>query len=128
MANEVQALRDGRKAVGRLRLDPSDIKMTDKLLRAIGKKTACNNAETVCVLMQVALQRYVLLSTYGGKRIVSTELIDLTLGQSGMTGGYTGREAIPVEGVDLSNASLELRKVERRQLLVNGQPVGAPFE
>ena len=78
--------------------------------------------------MQVAPQRYLLISTFSDPSVLSTELIDLTLDQSRLDDGYIGREAKRVEGVDLSNATLELREVRRRQLVVNGQPVGEPFE
>ncbi|MCY7279992.1 MAG: DUF4153 domain-containing protein [Sphingomonas bacterium] len=128
VSTELEALRDGRDAEGRLRLASSDIVMTDALRKAIGKKSVCGNASTACVLMRIATDRYLLVATYGDRKIVSTDLIDLTDAGVQPAKGFVGREARSVEGVDLATARLEVREVKRRQLLVDGKPVGEPFE
>ncbi|MCY7271807.1 MAG: DUF4153 domain-containing protein [Sphingomonas bacterium] len=128
VSTEVEALRDGREAEGRLRLASPDIVMTDELRKAIGKQSSCGNASLACVLMRIAPDRYLLLATYGDKKIVSANLIDLADTLEQPAKGFVGREARPVEGVDLATARIEVRAVKRRQLYVDGKPVGEPFE
>ena len=126
--NAIEARRAGREIEQRLRLATPDIVLTDELREAIGKDYSCREEVDACVLMRIGPERYLLLSTSGKKKLVSSGLIDLANNRSASGRGFVGREAVPVEGVDLGSAKLELREVKRRQLLVDGKPVGEPFE
>ena len=126
--NAIEARRAGREIEQRLRLATPDIVLTDELREAIGKEYSCREHVDACVLMRIGPERYLLLSTSGKKKLVSSGLIDLANNRNASGKGFVGREAAPVEGVDLGSAKLELREVKRRQLLVDGKPVGEPFE
>jgi hypothetical protein len=128
VASKAEARRAGREAEGRLRLATPDIVLTDELREAIGQVAACIEPADSCVLMRVGPDRYVLVSATGKDRDVSSNLIDLVKRRNETGKLVIGREVPPVKGVDLATARLELREVRQRQLLVNGKPVGKPFE
>ena len=95
--------------------------MTDALRKEIGRKSSCNVATRTCVLLRVRPERYLLVSSVGANSGVTTDLIDL---QRPVTNGMIP----PVLVVDLATAKIEMREVKRRQLTVDGKPVGEPFE
>ena len=127
-ANAIEARRAGREIEGRLRLATPDIILTDELREAIGKEYACRYQIDSCVLMRIGPERYVLVSTMGKKKHVSSQLIDLAKNRTASGKGFVGREAPTVDGIDLAAARLEVREVRQRQLYVDGKPVGEPFE
>ena len=128
VSTATEARREGREIESRLRLASPDIVMTDELREAIGKDYSCRDDTDRCVLMRIGPERYVLVSTSGKKKLVESQLIDLAKNRTQTGRGFVGREATPVEGVDLPNARLDVIDVKRRQLLVDGKPVGEPFE
>ena len=125
VAFDSQAMRDGRAAERNIRFATPDIKMTDSLRKEIGERSSCEQEKAACVLMRIGPDRYLLLDTAGDKKVVSSELIDLNKSDADKVIGRGGPD---VEGVDLRSATLEVRKVERRQLHVDGKPSGEPFE
>ncbi|MEO7411659.1 MAG: hypothetical protein ABIU10_10170, partial [Sphingomicrobium sp.] len=140
VASATKARREGREIAGRLRLATPDIVITDELREKIGAEYACRGKEDQCVLMRIGAGRYLLVSTYGKKKRVSVSTIDLAdkktsadqtlleIEAAANGGGFVGSEAKDPEGVDLDKARMEVREVRRRQLLIDGKPVGPTFE
>lgn len=121
---DAERLRDGRRAEPRLRMMTPGIVMTDDLRRKIGR-SGCARANIACAIMRVGPDQYVLLQSDGEAKRVSSELIDLKQTDAEQLARFDEPSA---EGIDLSIAKVELREVRRRQVYVDGKPVGAPFK
>ena len=128
IASTTEARREGRAIAGRIRLASPDIVMTDALRDEIGKNFECRNAGAQCLLMRIGPERYLLVSTSGKKKRVSSSIIDLAETKPDSDDVFVGLEENSIEGVDLAKARIELRPVQRRQLYVDGKPFGAPIE
>ncbi len=113
-----------------LRLLSPDIELTPELRKAVTTGyDGCNDKP--CALMRLDSQR-VLLVTAGYNQQLQVRVIDLAnLNQREQAAAAalraTEEKAKPGE-VDLGRAKLEIRTVERRQLYVDGKPVGEPIE
>ena len=108
-----------------LRVLSPDIALTDELKAEITGYNGCNDKP--CAVVRLDARRLLLVhNPHGG--FVQSRVIDLaTLGKE----GKERAAATPVpsqEKTDLSRASIEIRPVERRQLYVDGKPVGEPIE
>ena len=123
-----EARRDGREIAKRLRLASPDIVMTDELREQIGTTYGCLGKNDQCVLMRIGPERYLLVSTSGKKKRVTSSIIDLADVRRAKGKGMVGLERVDVENVDLDKARIEVREVRQRQLVVDGKDVGDPFE
>ena len=107
-----------------LRILSPDIIVSDELKAEITGQNGCNDKP--CALVRLDSGHLLLVSNpYGGA--VQRRVIDLA-----KLGGEREDAPIivvpkPVEA-DLAKATIEIRKVERRQVYVDGQPVGDPIE
>jgi multisubunit Na+/H+ antiporter MnhG subunit len=128
IASATEARREGRAMAARLRLASPDIVMTDEIREAIGKEYACRRKDDRCVLMRIGPERFVLVTTSGKKRRVSSSMIDLADVRRSRGEGFVAREQVDVENVDLDKARIEVRDVRQRQLVVDGKDVGQPFD
>jgi hypothetical protein len=107
-----------------LRKVPSDLQLSPELRRAVANASFCR--ERPCVLVQVADDRMALAGRYhenGPLEAVELKLMDGKW-QSGVTRPSTDAVAEP----DLTRATIEVRTIERKQLFVDGKPVGPDME
>jgi hypothetical protein len=105
-----------------LRVLSPDIQLTDALKAEMTSYDGCNDKP--CALLRLDADRLLLVhDPYGGQiqsRIIAVSKI--------------GKEKTPAIAVppavkaDLGRAAVEVRPIERRQLYVDGKPVGQPFE
>ena len=128
IASATEARREGREIAKRLRLASPDIVLTDELREKIGEEYSCRGKNDQCVLMRIGGERFVLVSTSGKKKRVLSSVIDLAESKAQADRAMVGLARVDVEGVDLGTAKIEVRDVRRRQLVVDGKPVGDPFE
>ena len=117
----------------RLRILPEGATLPVGLRDAIVDKSLCTHND--CVTILTAPDRAVL----GGKWAGMDQLQSMVLVREA-NGNWTGAEELRlrteaearVAGVaptaDISAAQVEIRPVERRQLFIDGKPVGQPFE
>lgn len=108
-----------------LRILSPGVALTDELKAEITGYNGCNDKP--CALLRLDEGRLLLVhNPHGG--LVQSRVIDVaTLGDD----GKEPAAATPVmsqEKTDLSRASIEIRPVQRRQLYVDGKPVGEPIE
>lgn len=108
-----------------LRILSPGVALTDELKAEITGYNGCNDKP--CALLRLDEGRLLLVhNPHGG--LVQSRVIDVaTLGED----GKKPAAATPVmsqEKTDLSRASIEIRPVQRRQLYVDGKPVGEPIE
>lgn len=109
-----------------LRVMSPDIDMTPALRSSVTTGfDSCNDRP--CALVRLDSNRLLLVTT-GYDNAVQSRVIELNKLASGKE--QTAAITVPpqVKGVDLARAQIEIRPAERRQLFVNGKPVGEPFE
>ena len=119
--------RETESAAQQLRLDQylrvlsPDIVLTDELKAEVSGYEGCNDKP--CALIRLDAGRLVLVHSPYGQ--VQTKIIDL----SALTRMQQPAPAEPTKPVvDLGRASIELQPVERRQVFVDGKPVGNAIE
>ncbi len=109
-----------------LRVVSPDIAMTPKLRSAVTTGyDSCNDKP--CALVRLDANRLLLVTT-GYDNAVQSRVIELDELATGKE--QTAAITVPpqVKGVDLARAQIEIRPIGRRQLFVDGKPVGEPFE
>lgn len=103
-----------------------DIVMTPELRSAVTTGyDSCNDRP--CVLTRIGADRLLLVTT-GYDNAVQSRIIEVNKLGSGKERASAIAVPPPVKGVDLARAQIEIRPAERRQLYVDGKPVGEPFE
>lgn len=125
LAEQTRAANEADEVAGRIRLLSNDVRLTPEVLRRIALRRQCP-PDAECALLRLDENRLLLVTTQGERSHVSPSVIDLT--QPVHVETVAPRPVAAVEGVDLDSARVEIRPVERRQLYVDGQPVGEPFE
>lgn len=111
----------------KVRLLSPDIVLDEPLLRQIAVIGNCTE-DAQCALQRVSPNRLLLISVRGKARVVSTRLLDPKARSEDYFVDEPDDTPKNPEGVDLNSATIELRPVTRRQLYVNGQPVGDTVE
>jgi hypothetical protein len=108
-----------------LRLLSPDIALTDELRAEITGNDGCNDKP--CALLRLDAERVLLVyKPYDGS-VVQSRVIELSqLGK--VEKDANAARAAMREKADVAKASIEVRPVQRRQLYVDGKPVGDPFE
>ncbi len=109
-----------------VRLLSNDIVLSDALKAELTGIDGCNDRP--CALLRIDPRRLLLVhNPHDGA--VQSRVIDLAQLGKGLD---RPRDAVPAiarsEKVDLGSAAMEVRSVERRQLYVDGKPVGDTFE
>ena len=121
-----------------LRVLPEGANLSPALRRAIGSTRYCR--EEPCVLVMVDADRAIVAGRWRDDEAVQSQM--LTRGDKGdWIQSYDIAGAVParpgtesstappeIGGSNLARAEVELRTVERRQLFVDGKPVGEAFE
>ncbi|HET9355435.1 MAG TPA: DUF4153 domain-containing protein [Sphingomicrobium sp.] len=112
-----------------LRLASPDIRLDEVLRRHIATAYGCG-APNRCALIRIDERRLALMNAGAGPSMVSMRIIDLDrVSHSAGKPVPPPTETDPVALVeDLTNATIELREVERKQVYVDGKPVGVAFE
>jgi hypothetical protein len=109
-----------------LRVLSPDIAVTEELKAEITGYDGCNDRP--CALLRLDAGRVLLVHKPYDSSLVQSRVIDLgKLGKSDAKQAQEVRAATAAK-VDLAKAVIEIRPVERRQLYVDGTPVGEPFE
>ena len=124
LAEQTRAATEADDVGTRIRLLSSDIRLTPDLLRRIAIRRQCPK-EAQCALMRLDADRLLLVTARGERRHLSSIVIDLTQPEHI---DVVPAPPAPGAGADLDTARIKLRPVARRQLFVDGQPVGEPFE
>jgi hypothetical protein len=114
-----------------LRLLSPDIVLTDKLKAEVTGNKGCNDRP--CALIRISADRLVLIYNPYDSSLQSREISLSELAKRGQEPSPAEKlvaveEAANAKAPDLSRATIEVRKVERQQLYVNGEPVGNPIE
>jgi hypothetical protein len=124
----VEADREAAALAGRIRLLSEDIRLDDEVRRRIAMHGICG-PNSSCALLRIDAQRLLLIASQPPKNFVTSAVIELSRPPGGGP-GHLG--PIPAEdgprSVDLGSARIELRNVTRRQLYVDGKPVGEPIK
>jgi hypothetical protein len=119
------------KAAQQTRLDQNlrvlspDIAVTDDLKAEVTGYDGCNDKP--CALLRLDAGHLLLVYKPYESSMVQSRVIDLAKLGKDKKEPREVRAATP-EKSDLANASIEVRPVQRRQLYVDGKPVGDPFE
>ena len=124
VAEQTRAAVEVDELAGRIRVLSDDLRLTPDILRRVSLRRQCP-AEAGCALMRLDERRLLLVTSYGEGGHVTSAIIDLTVPAD----VELARPAPPgPQDVNLESAQIEVRPIQRRQLFVNGQPVGEPFE
>lgn len=115
---------DESALAARIRLATDDLELSPEILRRIAAQRQCL-PQSKCVLLRLDQHRLLLVSAAEGQQGVSSTVIDLDRPAS-VAPVPPGPRA--PRSVELDSATIELRRVERRQLYVDGAAVGEPFE
>jgi len=108
----------------RIKLVSPDIRLTPALLQQIARRRTCEQ-RMQCLLMRAGERQFVLITRYEDGGHVSASLIDPARPDA----LDTMRPApAPPSVDDLGKARIEIRTVPKRQVFVNGKPVGEEFE
>lgn len=120
LAEQTRTASEAGDLAGRVRVLSPDVQLTPDILRRIAADRICPR-ESRCALIRLDANRLVLLATFGEERRLTSHLIDLRFKQC-------AEPAAPPANVNLDTAKVEVRPVARRQVHVDGKPVGDPFE
>lgn len=125
LAESTRAAEEADEVAGRVRVLSGDVQLTPELLRRLARRRMCSNEESQCALLRLDQNRLLVVVTHGEAQTVSSNIIDLS---EPVDVEVAPAPAAPPSGVDLDTARVEVRPVTRRQLFVDGKPVGEPFE
>ena len=126
LGEDTDSLAEQSRLSDYLRVVSPDIEMTPELRTAVTTGwDGCNDRP--CALVRLDANRLLLVTT-GQNKNVQTRVIELAELGAGPT-VLRPPAADPAASVpDLSRAKIEVRQVQRRQVMVNGEPVGDLFE
>jgi hypothetical protein len=130
VAERTRAATEADDVAKRVRVLSPGLRLTPEILRRIAHRRLCT-PNTECAVLDMGRSRLLVVVGHegGGDRsggIVSSVVIDLSQPVDVEVAPAPARPA-PRVG-DLATARIEIRPAPRRQLYVNGQPVGEPFE
>ena len=106
-----------------LRKIPTDLVVPPDLRIAVANNSYCHGH--TCVLVQVSPTKMVLTGRYENGPV---GMLDFTLYQGQWVTAPPRPDVEPTIKSDLATAHVEIRTIERKQLYVEGKPVGTPFE
>ena len=125
LSEETQSVAQQARLDQYLRLLSPDIALTPELKAEITGYNGCNDRP--CALLPLDAQHLLLVYKPYESGVTQSRVIDLP----NLKERQKVRTATPAakpDAVDLAKASIEIRPVGRRQLYVDGKPVGDPFE
>ena len=124
VAEQTRAAVEADQVARQARILSPDLRVTPELLRRIAVRRLCSDGAE-CALLKIDDQRVLVLSSRGDESFLSSHVVDLS---TPIDVEVARAMPAPPKGVDLGTAKIELRPVTRRQLHVNGQPVGEVIE
>ena len=124
IAEATRVATEADDVAGRIRVLTPDIRLTPDVLRRVAAQRMCHERMD-CALLRIDSNRLVLVTSYRDGGFVGSSVIDLTKPER--LDVVPPARPLP-KGVDLGSAKIEVREVPRRQVYVNGQPVGEDFE
>ena len=132
VADAVQVARAETDIAERVRILSPGLRITEPLLRYLAQLNECR-PPNMCALLRVDDRHVAFITTSGPTaNSVTSRIIDLD--RLAPNQGGRVEVVLPVERPaataigDLARATFEVREISRRQVFVNGQPVGDPFE
>ena len=108
----------------RVRVLSPDIQLTPEILRRVAARRSCPE-QAKCALARIDDHRLALVISYTDGGYVATTVVDLNQPE---TPGVIVPAQAPPKVADLDKAKIEVRTIPRRQVFVDGQPVGESFE
>ena len=120
----VETLQAAQKLDQTLRRIPENLVLPPKLRTAIAGEPICR--EQPCVVVQLSADRVLLVGRYSSANSVDTKVLAPDSNGAWVTEPTSLRGE--VFKPDLATAKIELRPVERRQLFIDGRPVGDAAE
>lgn len=126
LARETEVAVEAGELAGQVRVLSPDVQLTPDVLRRIARTQMCSRDDQCALaLARIDANRLLLLVSAGAERRLSTRVIDL---KAPLEVEVAHAPPAILSGVDLGTARVELRPVTRRQVHVNGTPVGEPIE
>jgi hypothetical protein len=126
LAAQTQEAVSADEVQGRVRALTPGLAITEDIRRRIAQRNLCPR-EAECGLLRVDADRLMIVASHGEERRLTSSMIDLTLPLHPRVEVATAAPPAPA-GVDLDSARIEIRPITRRQLHVDGKPLGEPFE
>ena len=128
VAERTRAATEADDVARRIRVLSPGLRLTPEIVRRIALRRLCR-PDTECAVLDIGGSRLLVVASHedGGDRsggIVSSMVIDLS---QPAEVEVAPAKAAPRVG-DLATARIEIRPAPRRQLYVDGKPVGDPFE
>jgi hypothetical protein len=126
LAQQTQTAVEADEVQGRVRALSPGLAVTEDIRRRIAQRNLCPR-EAECGLLRIDADRLMLVVSQGERKLLTTSMIDLKLPLEPRIEVAPAPPAA-LEGVDLDSATVEVRPITRRQVHVDGKPVGEPFE
>ena len=124
IAEATRAATEADDVAARIRVLSPDITLTPDLLRRLARRHACRE-NSQCALLRVDRNRLALIASYRDGGHLSSMIVDLT--EPADVEIARPAPAAP-KATDLDRARIEVRTIQRRQIYVDGQPLGEVFE
>lgn len=128
VAERTRAATEADEVAKRVRVLSPGLRLTPEILKRIAHRRLCR-PDTECAVLDMGRSRLLVVMSHENRGdpiggIVMSTVIDLS--QPADVEVAPARPAPRIS--DLATARIEIRPAPRRQLYVNGQPVGEPFE
>ena len=124
--DDVGTVESAANLATRLRIVPQGMVIPEKLRTAIASTPFCRVGP--CVVTMVDERRAIVAGQHSDDSEVSRVLLHLNKKGLWLTTEDLGPDTDRVPRPNLATAPVEVRKVERQQLFIDGQPVGDEFE
>jgi hypothetical protein len=122
IAHETRVAQEATTIDRHVRIVGPGVRLDDRLRRAIAAQANCGEGNP-CLLYPIGGERFAVVTTAGTPSRAAVTIVDSTLSSARPKPDDEGPEERSLE-----DARLEVRAVSRRQLFVDGKPVGEPFE
>lgn len=117
-------IREAAELASRIRVLSDDLVLTPEVLRRIAAQRQCL-PRSQCSLLKLDQSRLLLVTVGDGQSDVASTVVDL---DKPAAASEAPRDSGKAGAIDLATATIELRPIKRRQLFVDGMPVGGPLE
>ena len=122
IAQETQVAQEATTIDRHVKVAGPGVRLDDRLRRAIAAQASCG-AGSRCLLYPIGDERFAVVTTAGTPPRAHLTIVDPAKAKD-----HPLPESVGPVVRSLDEARIEVRKVSRRQLYVDGKPVGEPFE